>query len=231
MLAEYAPFAASLSPRARKQLEQTIQVMVAEKNWEGCGGLTIEDVQRVTIAAHAARMTLSWGLDPFDEILSILVYPDTYVARGPEMLGSTMVVGDSVRLGEAWYRGPVVLAWRDIEHTARGWNPGHNVVIHEFAHHLDMRNSQQADGVPSIEDKRLAAQWLQMLDVDYGRLVHFCQQGIDTGIDCYAATDHAEFFAVVSEAYFESPHELAHHWPRVYNALHRFYQAEHSLSD
>lgn len=227
ILSEYAPFVESLSPAETQRLQKTIQVMVAEKNWEGCGGLKLSDLHRVIISAHAARLTLHWEFDPFDEVQSILVYPDTYVANGPSMLGSTLVVEDSVRLGEAWYRGPVVLAWRDVLRSTMQQNPGHNVVIHEFAHHIDMRNGQHADGIPPIEDPQFAEAWLQMLDEDFSRLVELCHFGLHAGLDCYAATNPAEFFAVLSEAYFEAPQELAAAWPRPYSLLRRFYEPTH----
>lgn len=226
ILDRLAPFTETLHPAALKRLRQRIQVLVPEKNWEGCGGLVVRDEHRITIAAHIARMTLGWDWESFDEVKSILIYPDTYVAQGPEMLGSTLVMGDSVRLGEAWYRGPVVLAWRDVLQSTLQQNPGHNVVIHEFAHHLDMRNGQHADGIPPLEDRQLAEQWLEMLDEDPEELRELCQQGYYTALDSYATTNHAEFFAVASEVYFEEPQELAIHWPRVHNLLNRYYHPE-----
>lgn len=218
-----ASFFWQLSPSEQAHVRHAIQIFVAEKNWEGCGGQPMSDVQRVTIAAQMARMTLGQRQETFDDVLSILLYPDTYLAKSQDLIGSTIVEGDSARLGEAWYRGPVILSWVDVLATAREENYGHNVVIHEFAHQLDMRNGRHADGIPPIEDPQQAQQWLAIAQRDFQRLIALCRSGTHSVLDCYGTTNQAEFFAVASEAFFELPEQLQSEWPDLYNLLSRFY--------
>jgi Mlc titration factor MtfA (ptsG expression regulator) len=224
ILAANAPFRSRLAPAAQRKLDHSIQVLVAEKNWEGCGGLSLSDEHRVTIAAHVARLTLGFDDEYFDDVPSILIYPSAYEAPSLDVLGPGVVVeGRSGRLGEAWYRGPVILAWSDVPRAARprGYQ---NVVLHEFAHHLDMRNGRSADGVPVIESAEAAKQWLEVVPRDFNRLCSACRHGEAQVLDCYGATSMSEFFAVATEAFFETPRQLASTWPDLFQVLHRFYR-------
>lgn len=207
------------------KLRKSIQVLVAEKNWEGCRGLVLEDEHRVTISSQLAKMTLGFEQEFFDEVRSILVYPDAYVAKDQNQIGSGVVVESrSDRLGEAWYRGPVILSWQDVLATAVGENYGRNVVVHEFAHQLDMRNGAHADGVPVIESGHLAAKWVEVMQREYDDLVSRCHAGEPSLLDCYGASSLSEFFAVSSEAYFEEPGDLRIEWPELFDQLDSFYR-------
>ncbi len=225
-VARHAPFRARMTPELQRKLDVGIQVLVAEKNWEGCGGLRINDEHRVTISAHAARLTLGFDDDYFDDVLSILVYPDAYEAPSRDVVGPGVIVeGAASRLGEAWYRGPIVLAWSDVLQAGRGRHP-RNVVVHEFAHKLDMRNGPSADGVPVIESIADAKQWVRVTQRDYARLCAACRHGARQILDCYGTTNTAEFFAVATEAFFETPRELAADWPDLFKVLRKFYRQQ-----
>ena len=220
-----AGFMSSLSPPQQLKIRQAIQIFVAEKNWEGCGGLVLTDEHRVTIAAHMARMTLHFDQDYFDSVLSILVYPAAYQAKSQEQLGGGVIVeGSSGRLGEAWHRGPVILSWSEVLENVRDEYPQRNVVIHEFAHQIDMRNGSHADGFPPLESPEVAQRWSRTMPAAFDELRHKCQMGIPDLLDCYGATNPAEFFAVASESYFEQPGELEYQWPDVFELLDGFYR-------
>lgn len=222
-----APFRSQLDPPMREKLDHAMVIFVAEKNWEGCGGLVLQDEHRVTIAAHALRLTLGFEPDYFDEVDSILVYPSSYEAPSHQMVGSGVVLeGTSARLGESWYRGPVILAWSDIIKGTGKSGRANNVVLHEFAHQLDMRNGRDADGVPVIESSEQAEQWLEVVGHDYQRLCRLCQSGRRCVLDCYGTTNMAEFFAVASESFFETPRELKKEWPNLFAVLKRYYCQE-----
>ena len=224
ILEHNAGFLYELDSRAQRRLIQAVQIIVAEKNWEGCGGLKLADEHRVTIAAHMARMTLNFSEDYFDDVLSILVYPDAYRAPSQRPIaGGVVVEGSDDRLGEAWHRGPVILAWAEVLENVRDPYPERNVVIHEFAHQLDMRNGGAADGIPPIESAAQADAWVQVLPEACEELAYRCQHHLPTVIDCYGATNPAEFFAVASESYFEQPGALQAEWPEVYQLLDGFY--------
>ncbi len=213
-----------LTPGQQEAVRRTTRVMVAEKNWEGLRGLEMTDEIRVTIAAQAGWLTCGMAEQYFDRVQSILVYPDAYVAPGKILTkGGIVLEGESPRVGEAWYRGPVILAWDDVRRGGLSTNHGHNLVLHEFAHQLDMLNGADADGVPVIEEQDRAERWLAVTDREYRRLVHDCEAGRHTLLDCYGATNKAEFFAVATESFFQLPRKTRLEHPELYANLSEFY--------
>ncbi|MDJ0521668.1 MAG: zinc-dependent peptidase, partial [Planctomycetota bacterium] len=120
----------------RRRLEGIARVLMAEKSWEGCGGLTITDEMRVVISAQAALLLLEIEHDYFDDVSSILVFPTSYETPFETHVGDGIVGEGYTHHGEAWYRGPIVLAWDIARHGPIDPRDGHNLVLHEFAHHL-----------------------------------------------------------------------------------------------
>ncbi|QDV30264.1 Protein MtfA [Planctopirus ephydatiae] len=193
-----------LTDAARAKLINHARNMVAEKNWEGLSGLVVTEEMKWKIALQASRLTLGFDDSPFDSIQSILIYPSTYVAPQQTRLGHIVVESSSLRLGEAWKRGPIVLAWEDIQREWEGHEPFHNVVIHEFSHVLDMANGD-ADGMPVIENPALARDWISLIPQQFAQFVQRLHSGHSDIINSYGATNLAEFFAVSTEAFFSSP--------------------------
>ncbi len=161
--------------------------------------------------------------DYFPGFTSILVYPDTYVARGVAHDGPVAGLAEDVRAGESWQRGPVVLSWEDVLHGARHDGTAYNVVIHEFAHKLDEENTS-ADGLPRLEDAAQYAAWAQVFRTEYEALREDCEP--DPVLDEYGASSPAEFFAVATETFFERPHALARRHGALYQALMRYYKVD-----
>lgn len=214
---------ATLTVDEQRRLQQDVQLLVAEKHWEGCQGLVIDDEMRVTVAAHAALMSLGFTQSPFDRLLSILIYPDTYVAQPTRRLpwGLEDSTGQP-RLGEAWYQGPVILSWGEILRQIREPHPGRNLVIHEFSHLLDMANSD-VDGIPSLSPEMQPQAWATAFEAEFEQLqrsIRFHRQSV---LDDYAGTSRAEFFAVGSEAFFENGVLLKQERPVLYSLLERYY--------
>lgn len=219
----------TLTADEQSRVRSYVQVFAAEKNWEPCGGLVMTDEIRVTIAAQVGILVL--GLSPieyFDHVLSVLVYPDTYVAERTQTYhgGGIVEESDSARLGEAWYRGPVILAWGDVLKEARGERPGRNVTLHEFAHQLDMLNGRDTDGTPPLETADQDRRWLEVLERRYRELVEACERGRATTLDCYGATNTAEFFAVATEQFFERPEVMRRHLEDLYGLFREFYRQD-----
>ena len=214
-------------PRAdQDELRGHVQVLVAEKNFEGCGGLDMTDEIRVIVAGHAGILLLHRPTDYYPRLDSILVYPRAFVAETTvERLGPVAVRGEQVRAGEAWQRGVVILAWDGVLRAALNDRDGYNVAIHEFAHQLDMENGA-ADGYPAIADRALRAAWSGVFQREYDQLQHDITRRRRTLIDPYAAESPAEFFAVVTECFFEIPARLQRRHPDLYEALERFYRQD-----
>ncbi|WP_339747290.1 M90 family metallopeptidase [uncultured Rubinisphaera sp.] len=223
-----AAFRTQLDPATQKRLDLGIAVFVRDKYWEGCGGLELNDEHRVTIAAHALRITLGFEEDYFDDVKTILVYPATYQVHAKENVGGGIVVeGPSTRLGEAWYNGPVILAWSDIESQILKRGNPRNVIVHEFAHQLDYRNGMDADGVPPIESAEQATRWLEVMKRESEKLCKICRhRGKRSVLDCYGTTNRAEFFAVSTESFFEAADQLSQECPDLFEELKGFYRQD-----
>ena len=217
-----------LTPPQQIRLRHFVQLFVAEKNWEGCGGLELNDEMKVTIAALACLLVVGVKDDwYFDHVLSILVYPTAYVAPGTQVSRAGLVMdGGQPRLGEAWWLGPVILSWSDALTGGRMENRGHNLVLHEFAHQLDMMNGRICDGMPPLETRQEVDRWISVLGPEYERLVHACKNVHHHFFDCYGATNSAEFFAVMTESFFDRPVAFNSHHPDAYQVLRDFYRLD-----
>jgi Mlc titration factor MtfA (ptsG expression regulator) len=219
-----------LSAREQKQLRDLVQVFVAEKSWEGCGGLALTDEMKLTIAAQACLLVLALPHRLFENVESILVYPST-VVRPPERLGvfirprDGIVRGPEALLGEAHHRGPVILAWDRVLRDGRLPHAGHNLVYHEFAHKLDMLDGG-ADGTPPLATAEERERWRNVCERAFLELRSRIEHGRESVIDQYGAANEAEFFAVVTEHFFDQPLELQAAEPELYDLLREFYRQD-----
>jgi MtfA peptidase len=217
---------AVLNDAERKKLRNAVQLLIAEKDWEGCRSLELQDEMRVTIAALAAILILGFDDFYFDNVQTILVYPDEYVVKQERGLGGgASVEEESERLGEAHYRGPVILSWKEIHENARLPGYGANLVFHEFAHQLDMLNGA-FDGTPNLPTGDLAERWAKIMDVEYRRLQHAERRHRQTLLDPYGATDPAEFFAVTTECFFDAPQAMHAEYPALYELFRDYYRQD-----
>ncbi|HET8934403.1 MAG TPA: M90 family metallopeptidase [Polyangiales bacterium] len=219
-----------LLPADQKRLRDLVQVFVAEKNWEGCGGLVLTDEMKVTIAAQACLLVLELPHRLYENVDSILVYPSTVVrpaARDGVFVrtGTLIAEGPLVLLGEAHQQGPVVLAWDRVLRDGQRPCDGHNLVYHEFAHKLDMLDGR-ADGTPPLLSQEERRRWHDVFEAEFIELRARAARGERTFIDEYAGVDEAEFFAVVTEHFFDQPAQLRAAHPELYNALHSFYRQD-----
>jgi Mlc titration factor MtfA (ptsG expression regulator) len=210
-----------LGPADRARLRHDLRIFLAERRWEGCAGLTVTDEMKVTISAQACVLLLAMRHDYFGDVSSILVYPSAF--RTPRAGEPDGTVGDTVAtLGQAWYRGPVILAWDEVLADGRGARPGHNVVYHEFAHRLDFAGEWR-EGKGPRDGRARWERWQKVMGEEYGRLVRESEQGRATVLDDYGATSPREFFAVATESFFEKPGRLKERHPRLYEVLCDYY--------
>jgi hypothetical protein len=197
-----------LSEVQRARLRRNVLTFVEEKYWEGCAGLQMTDEIRVTVAAQACLMLLGLLHDSFTRVRTILVYSSSFVVPTGRVVS-----------GQAVFHGPVILAWDTV--LAEGQDPsaGHNLVIHEFAHQLDMLDGY-AEGTLDLVGEP-AKRWGAVLAAEYTRLRRDVRKGRDTFLGDYAATDKTEFFAVASERFFTRPMQLRRYHPSLYESLVR----------
>ena len=214
---------ARLGDAERARLRDDLRVLVAEKYWEGCGGLAMTDEVKVTVAAQAALLLLGIEHDYYSRVLSVLVYPTGY--RAPvTRVGPAGVVDEGYcdRLGEAWDRGPVVVSWEAALIGGRGGWDGRNLVLHEFAHQLDFADGLK-DGTPPLQTRSQYRRWHEVMTREYRRLIRESEEGRATLLDEYGATNPPEFFAVATECFFGRPLEMRQFHPQLYAVLRRYY--------
>jgi MtfA peptidase len=208
------------------QLKRHVQVLLAEKPFIGCAGLVVTHEMRVLIAAQAALLLLNRRAGYFRNLRQILVYPGTFVAERSttEPSGITREARH-VLAGESWQQGQVILAWDAVLEGAATPNDGRNVVIHEFAHQLDQETGA-ANGAPFLGRRDRYTSWAAVLSAEFERLRDRVARGETGLIDSYGASDPAEFFAVVSEVFFERSPELVTEHPALHRELVAYYSID-----
>jgi hypothetical protein len=225
-LVRHVPYYGILPPADQAELRGLIQVFLAEKRFEGLAGLEVTDTIRLTIAGHACILLLRRDTDVYPSLVSILVYPATYFApvqrRAP---GGAVSEGMEPLAGQTWDKGSLVLSWTDVLRSAADMRDGWNVVFHEFAHQLD-DEAGVADGAPLLPDPAMYADWARICGREYKALIRDIEQDRPTLIDSYAATSPAEFFAVVTELFFEMPVELKEDHPELYGLFREYYRQD-----
>lgn len=217
-----SPFLAALPPADASRLRALAEGFLASKEFSAAGGLVLSDDICVSIAAQGCLPVLNLGLSAYADWVGIVVYPDEFsVPR--QVADESGVVHEytDVLSGEAWEGGPLLLSWQDVQAAGAGYN----VVIHEFAHKLDMLNGM-ADGIPPLHSGLDEAAWEDCLLAAYDDFCAALDAGQPPAIDPYAADDPAEFFAVCSEVFFETPQVLQAAYPAFYALLARYYRQD-----
>jgi Mlc titration factor MtfA (ptsG expression regulator) len=220
----------TLNAAERDRLCDLSLVLIAEKRWEGCAGLELTEEMRAIIAAQAALLLLGFDLDPlaapiYPNVQDVLVYPTGYfnTVKRRDALG--VVHEGSPNLGEAWYGGPVIVSWEHAAHGARDGADGRNLVLHEFAHKLDMLDGV-VDGTPPLPGAAAYTTWRQVMNDAFERLRSARPGASVLVLDRYGATSPAEFFAVATEAFFERSRELRDREPALYETLAMYYRQD-----
>lgn len=216
------PFLAHLGNDDRHRLRELARRFLAEKQWSSAGDLVLTAEIQLSIALQACLPVLNLGLDPYRGWVGIVVYPGDFVIPRSQMDEDGVVHEyDDAVLGEAWEGGPVLVSWFEQPEEADGVN----VVIHEFAHKLDMENGT-VDGLPRLPAGMSRKAWLAAFEPAYEDFCRRVDDGEDTLLDPYGAEHPAEFFAVMSEAFFETPQLLRDEYPAVYEQLKAYYRQD-----
>ena len=218
-------FLQNLSSEELVRLKQLSLLLLAEKEFSAAAGLELTDAMRVSIAGQACLPILELGLDWYAGWTGIVLYPGDFRVRRSEMdEDGVLHEWDDELAGEAMPGGPVVLSW-----DAAANDPAINVVIHEFAHKIDMLNGE-ADGMPPLHAGMDRQAWRTALEDAYQGFCDAVERGRDTWLDPYAAEDLSEFFAVVTEAYFREGRETRRRYPALYRQLRLFYRQDPAAS-
>jgi MtfA peptidase len=226
VLRRHVPALRALPANLQLRLKRRIPLFLAEVPIIGCAGLEVDDEMRVTIAALACLPTLGRGSDALSDLKQVLLYPGPFLVQQRSVDGAGLVHEDhSVRAGESWVQGQVVLSWDDVLAGAAEPDDGRNVVIHEIAHQLDGDDGSM-NGTPRLRGPRAARRWAAVMEPAFQALCERAAAGVPGLLDPYGATNRAEFFAVISELFFERPQALASTHPAVFEELRRYYRLD-----
>lgn len=218
LLEDRLPWLARLDGVQRVRFGEQLERFLRDKRFVGCGGLEVTDEMRVLVAGMASLMVLRPAAPVFPQLREILLYPGPFLVpiTEPDEFG---LVPDEPeeRIGESWHGDRVILSWPDVEAALDGDEV--NVVVHEFAHQLD-DEGPSGEGTPRLADY---GEWAEVMQSEFERLRRHRRPRV---LDPYGAESPAEFFGVVSEAFFQRGADLAQHHPRLYDLLHRYYGFE-----
>jgi MtfA peptidase len=220
------PFLARYTADEHARLRDLVVLFLDAKGIVGAQGHDVTPLQRTIIAIQACVPVLNLDLALFDNFENVVVYPGEFIP-GWEYEDEYGVVHrqDDALAGEAMQGGPVVLSWPDVEASADWGATRMNLVIHEFAHKIDMHDGD-ANGCPPLPDDRARREWREVMREAYADFGARVEAGEETAIDPYAAESPGEFFAVLSEVFFAEPELLRDEYPRVYREFTRFYRQD-----
>jgi MtfA peptidase len=215
-------FTRALDAQEQARLRELTMLFLFEKRFSAAHALDLTQAMCLHVAVQACTLILNLGLEYYRGWSEIIIYPAEFVPRHQYVDESGVVhQGDEPYAGEAWLQGPVILSWADI--AGSEYPDGVNVVIHEFAHKLDMLNGQ-ANGFPPLHKGMSREQWSAVFSAAYEDFCARVDRGEDTAIDPYASESPGEFFAVLSEVFFELPQVVQEEYPQVYDQLAQFYR-------
>src|SRR6056297_907485 len=225
ILVRNVPLYARLPDALKQELHGHVQLFLHDKRFYGFDGLEVDDEMRLTVAGNACVLLLNRSNDHYSNFTSIYLYPSTFVAQHTTYDGVVQSVGKQARLGESWHRGPLVLAWDAVLHGTRDIKDGHNVVLHEFAHKLDDADGR-VDGAPLLQQRSHYVTWARVMTREFKQLQNRADRRARTAMAHYGATNPAEFSAVLTETFYEKPHQLKKKHPELYAAMQDCFQVD-----
>jgi MtfA peptidase len=207
----------------KARLRTLTSVLLSQKRFVGVQGLILTEDMKLIIASQACVPILKLGVNFYSGFVQVTVYPTAFWTIRDVADEAGVVHREKLLLsGESWSRGPVILSWEDIEHDMQRDHEGHNVIIHEFSHKIDMQN-RGANGTPPIPRSSSEEEWNEVFEHAYKNLLMRLRHHHKPSINVYAAKSRVEFFAVVSEYFFTSPEQLYEEYRQVYKELAGFY--------
>lgn len=215
----------TLSEPEIERMELLVASFFHSTRWEAANGFELNAEIKVVISAQASMLLLGLDLDTYPMLTSVIVHPSTVRLRGGyNMGGGVQSTEVPPLLGQAHFRGPVLLSWTAARRGAKRPAAGENVVYHEFAHRLDMLDGV-TDGTPPLDDEEATKRWGRVCTAAYDSVR---AQGSEV-LRPYAGTNPAEFFAVATEVFFNRPVALREHEPALYEELRSFYNQDPAL--
>jgi hypothetical protein len=219
LLLRYMPIYQKMTDADREKLEDHIVWFLNEKRFIGCDGLKLNDAMKLIVAADACLLVLNKPWPLYKNVKEILLYPSAYYAPQASTDNAGLVsYHNTVRQGESWPGGTLVLSWHDVLEGNRLPSDGHNLVFHEFAHQLDQETGKTT-GTPVLAKTTDYKEWARVFSRAFTQLKTHVAYGMPHVIHSYGSTNEAEFFAVITETFLEKPNDLRQFDPEIYSML------------
>ena len=214
LLAENVPFYQALGTSKQKEFEQRIQHFLSKVRITGIN-CTIEDIDKVLIASSAIIPIFNFPGWEYVNLNEVLLYPGSFNhefgQEGPDRNIAGMV-------GTGAMQRSMILSQAELRQGFLNKSGKHNTGIHEFVHLLD-KTDGSTDGLPEfLLANHYMKPWLELIHREIKNI-----RSNNSDIDPYGATNEAEFFAVVSEYFFERPDLLKEKHPQLYEMLNRIF--------
>ena len=224
IVARQVPLLRRLPQELRQRLEGRMNLFLDQITFHGIRGLEVTEEMKLSIAAQACLLIVNTDMW-YDNLRTVLLYPGAFKSRQRRRDGFVVTERESVRTGESWNRGPVLLSWAHSLSGSLNDHDGHNVVLHEFAHQIDDM-SGHLNGVPLLGPDQSFAEWERVFMAAFETHVRAVERGHETVIAPYGAEGYEEFFAVSVEVFFERPRALKEEAPDVYEQLSRLFRLD-----
>ncbi|PIK14803.1 M90 family metallopeptidase [Halobacteriovorax sp. JY17] len=221
------PLYITLNEQDKRELEATLKILYHEKEFIGAHGLLVTEEMKVLICAEASLLLLHRPKDYFPNVNTIVIYETTFCSEIRQPLaGGFSLSKKEARIGESnHHTKTVVLAWDSVKGQALNPHSGRNVVLHEFAHQLDSETGI-VNGAPRLSSNSSYRAWANIMSSEFNHLKDDIKHHHKTFIDQYGATSGAEFFAVITESFFEKPITFKRKHPDLYDQLQGFYKQD-----
>jgi len=215
-----------IPPNEQQRLLDAVSIIIDERPFLGVGDFEVTDEVALTIAAQAALLVLNADGYYFDRVGVILVHGTHPRVRMMHPLGGVVLVEEGVAIaGQLLEQGEVRLAWDEVLASGRDPTDGYNVVLHEFAHHLDWLDGE-VQGIPPLASRSDELRWLEIFDEEAAQLRNELRAGREILLPDHASDSPAELFAYSTECFFEQPQELAEFHPELFECLLSFYKTD-----
>lgn len=226
LIRKNVPLVDRLPEDLRLRLQEQTAKFIATVRFQGCAGLELTEEMILTVAAQACLLVLHREGKPWPKLKVVYLYPGTFssVQQRTDAMG-LVTEGEVHRLGESWGSGSVVLSWDAVARGARNLFDAENVTFHEFAHQLDHEDGP-TDGAPGLASNSAYRSWARVFQENYDDFLEKTEAGRETVLDAYGATNPAEFFAVVTETFFEKPQQLFRRRPELYAEMMKYYAVD-----
>ena len=224
------PFYNKLDRIEKEHIHISILTFINTKEFVGVD-MEVTDEMKLVVAFHACFLLLHVAFKScYENLVTILIYSHTMVAKQMSANGGVFTKGDFLLEGQS-SGDTVIISWDDAKKDAYHIH-NNNVILHEFAHEIDFLDGN-ADGTPPLLSSKYH-EWATVLFHEFNKLSEVALKNRDWGkyklIGSYAATNEAEFFAVITERFFERPDALKKHFPELFKELEGFYNYCHPLT-